>query len=151
MTVLLREQAPGDREHLAELFAGLSDHSRYLRFATGIPPALPRRYLDALADVDGDRHVGILAVRDGRTIGAARYIREQGTPAEAEVAVTVADAFQRRGLGRLLVETLVGVGAERGIERFGFEILPVNRPALALARRLGAGDRFLATRRPLAA
>jgi GNAT superfamily N-acetyltransferase len=144
--VLLREQTPDDRGQIAELFAGLSSRSRYLRFGTGMPPALPRRYLDVLADVDGHRHAAILAIHDGRVIGAARYIRTGA--AEAELAVTVTDAFQRRGLGRVLVETLTTLGATRGVAHFTFEILPANRAARALADRLSAGDRTLTTELP---
>ena len=134
-TVLLREQTRADRGQIADLFAGLSSPSRNLRFGTGMPPALARRYLDILANVDGHRHAAILAIHDARVIGAARYVRDSDA-AEAEIAVTVTDAFQRRGLGRLLIETLTAVGAARGVERFTYEILPENRVARALARRL---------------
>jgi GNAT superfamily N-acetyltransferase len=144
--VLLREQTPRDRGQLADLFAGLSSRSRYLRFGTGTPPALPRRYLDVLADVDGDRHVAILAIHDTRAVGAARYIRTGA--AEAEIAVTVTDAFQRRGMGRVLVESLTVLGVARGVEHFSFEILPANRAARALADRLNARERTLTTELP---
>jgi GNAT superfamily N-acetyltransferase len=147
-TVLLREQTRADRGQIADLFAGLSSTSRYLRFGTGMPPALPRRYLDILANVDGHRHVAILAIHDARVIGAARYVRDPDAAAEAEIAVTVTDAFQRRGLGRLLIETLTAMGAARGVERFTHEILPENHVAHALARRLRPGDHAPATRTP---
>jgi GNAT superfamily N-acetyltransferase len=147
-TVLLREQTRADRDQIADLFAGLSSTARYLRFGTGMPPALPRRYLDILADVDGHRHAAILAIHDARVIGAARYVRDPDAAAEAEIAVTVTDAFQRRGLGRLLIETLTAVGAARGIERFTYEILPGNHVAQAFARRLRSGDHAPATGTP---
>ena len=146
--VLLREQTPRDRGQLADLFAGLSSRSRYLRFGVGMPPALPPRYLDVLADVDGDRHVAILAIHDTRAIGAARYIRTGDVPADAEIAVTVTDAFQRRGLGRILVESLTTLGATRGVKHFTFEILPANHAARTLADRLGARDHALTTEMP---
>ena len=144
-SVLLREQTPGDRGQLADLFAGLSSRSRYLRFGIGMPPALPRRYLDVLADVDGDRHVAILAVHELRAVGAARYIRSGEVPGEAEIAVTVTDDFQRRGLGRIRVESLTTLGATRGVEHLTFEILPQNHAARTLADRLGARDHALTT------
>jgi len=136
--VLLRRQTPADRALIAEFFAGLSAQSRYLRFGTGMPPELPRRYLDLLSDVDGDVHVGIVAIHRGRIVGAARYVRRRDLRAEAEVAVTVTDAFQRRGLGRLLLDALRDDAARHGIERLTSETLASNRGARALARSLGA-------------
>ena len=143
-TVLLREQTRADRAQIARLFAGLSSTSRYLRFGTGVPPELPQRYLDVLSDVDGDRHVGVLAIHGGRVIGAARYIRDREMPAQAEIAVTVTDAFQRRGLGRLLTATLATAAAGRGVERLTYEIEPHNHAARALARSLGGYARLAA-------
>ena len=119
-SVLLREQTPGDRGQLADLFSGLSSRSRYLRFGIGMPPALPPRYLDVLADV----------------------------PADAEIAVTVTDAFQRRGLGRIRVESLTTLGATRGVEHFLFEILPANCAARTLADHLSACDPARTTELP---
>lgn len=144
--VLVREQTRADRPLIAELFAGLSPRSRHLRFHAGTPPVLPRRHVDALAAVDGDRHVAVIAIRDARPIGAARYVRSRTVPTEAEIAVTVTDAFQARGLGRLLIETLTADAAARGLERLTFEILPENHAARTLARRLGGGDHALALR-----
>ena len=75
-------------------------------------------------------------------------MRDPDAAAEAEIAVTVTDAFQRRGLGRLLIETLTAVGAARGVERFTYEILPENHVAHVLERRLRPGDHAPATRTP---
>jgi ribosomal protein S18 acetylase RimI-like enzyme len=133
-TVLLRLQTPADRHHLAALFAGLTPRSRYLRFCTGTPATLPARYLDHLAAVDGEHHVAVLALVRGRVIAAARFVRDRDEPASADVAITVTDAYQRRGLGRALLETLGAEAAARGITRFTYEILPENHAALALAR-----------------
>jgi ribosomal protein S18 acetylase RimI-like enzyme len=138
-TVLLRAQVPGDRELLARLFAGVSARTRYLRFHTGLGPVLPRRMLDVLAGADGEGHVGALAVHNGRAVAAARYIRTGG--GEAELAFTVDDAWQRRGLGRLLVSALVDHAAEAGLERLRLSVLGDNAGASALARAFGARGR----------
>jgi ribosomal protein S18 acetylase RimI-like enzyme len=135
-TVLLRLQTPADRHHLADLFAGLSARSRYLRFCTGMPAKLPKRYLDHLAAVDGGRHVGILALVRGQVIAAARFVRDDDVPTRAEIAITVTDAFQSRGLGGTLLGALRTEAAARGITRFTYEVLPENRAGLALVRRL---------------
>jgi RimJ/RimL family protein N-acetyltransferase len=136
--VLLRPQRPDDGPRLAEFFAALSPHSRYQRFFTGMPSRLPRGILKALANVDGDRHVGVVAERDGRVVGAARYVRSEQTPEVADVAFTVADELQGNGLGRRLMRELQAHAARRGITRFVFDVLPANDAALAVAQSLGA-------------
>ena len=136
--VAVRPQTREDRPLLADFFAGLSPRSRYQRFFTGMPPKLPKRMLDALSDVDGDRHVGLVAVREGRILGAARYLRRAEAPAVADIAFTVADEVHGRGLGGLLMRELKAHARRRGITRFVFEVLATNDAALTVARSLGA-------------
>jgi RimJ/RimL family protein N-acetyltransferase len=137
-TILLRDQTQGDRGQLASLFASLSPDARYMRFGTGMPPELPGRVLDILGAVDGHDHVGLLAVHGGFVIAAGRFIRSKARPSTAEIALTVTDAWQGRGVGRVLCEALRNAALDRGVTRFEFEILPINRRAHALARSLGA-------------
>jgi RimJ/RimL family protein N-acetyltransferase len=136
--VVVRPQIREDRPHLADFFARLSPRSRYQRFFTGMPPKLPSRMLDSLADVDGDRHVGLLAVGCGRILGTARYLRRADEPAVADVAFSVADEVHGRGLGGLLMRELVAHAGRSGIRRFVFDVLAANEAALTVARSLGA-------------
>jgi GNAT superfamily N-acetyltransferase len=136
--VAVRPQTREDRPLLADFFAGLSALSRYQRFFTGVPPQLPKRMLDALSDVDGDRHVGLVALRGDRILGTARYLRRAESPTVADVAFTVADEVHGRGLGGLLMRELKAHARRRGITRFVFEVLATNDAALAVARSLGA-------------
>jgi GNAT superfamily N-acetyltransferase len=136
--VVVRPQTREDRPHLAEFFARLSPRSRYQRFFTGMPPKLPSSMLDALADVDGDRHVGLVAVCGDRILGAARYLRRADAPAVADVAFTVADEVHGRGLGGLLMRELKAHAGRHGIKRFTFDALATNDAALTVARSLGA-------------
>jgi RimJ/RimL family protein N-acetyltransferase len=136
--VVLRPQTPEDRPRLADFFARLSPRSRYQRFFTGMPPRLPSKMLDALADVDPDRHVGMLALIDGEVVGTARYIRRRDRPATADISFSVADAVQGRGLGRLMLRELQAHAARRAVTRFVFDVLATNDAALAVARSLGA-------------
>jgi GNAT superfamily N-acetyltransferase len=70
----------------------------------------------------------------------ARFIRNPREPDEAEVAVTVVDSWQRRGLGTALLREMVQRAAEEGIRHFTAEILAENRPMLTLAHRLGHAE-----------
>jgi len=136
--VVFRPQTREDRPRLAEFFAGLSPRSRYQRFFTGMPPKLPRAMLDALADVDGERHFGLVAVCGDRILGAARYLRRPDVPVTADVAITVADELHGRGLGGLLMRELQAHARRRGVKRFHFDALATNDAALTVARSLGA-------------
>jgi RimJ/RimL family protein N-acetyltransferase len=136
--VVVRPQTREDRPRLAEFFAGLSPHSRYQRFFTGMPPKLPKSMLDALSNVDGEHHVGLLAVAGERIVGAARYLRRADAPRTADVAFSVADELHGNGLGGLLMRELQAHAGRRGVKRFHFDALATNDAALTVAKALGA-------------
>jgi GNAT superfamily N-acetyltransferase len=103
--VTLRPVAPDDRQRLVESFAGLSEESRYRRFFAA-KTGLTESELDYLVDVDHCDHEAIVAIdrSNDALLGVARYVRWPDDPEVAEVAVTVADDWQGRGLGRALLD-----------------------------------------------
>ena len=134
--VTIRALVREDRALVAEAFERLSPTSRYMRFLTPMP-SLPERTLDTLMDVDQDRHVALVALQGGRAVGVARYVRDERDPASADVAITVIDPVQGRGLGRALMLALCEVARERGVRELTFDIHPENRPMRGLAASLG--------------
>lgn len=120
-----------DRESLREGFANLSAASRQKRFFGG-KRCLSDAELCYLTELDHFDHLAIGAVElndqgeemDG--IGIARFVRLQGDDSCAEVAITVIDRMQGKGLGRHLLKRLVDAAVERDIKRFRFECLPHN-------------------------
>jgi GNAT superfamily N-acetyltransferase len=140
--VVLRHLAPEDREELRAAFHRLSPESRYRRFFAGMGE-LEGTTLDYLMSADGKDHVAIVAVTDSldmkgeRGLGIARFIRLPEEPDVAEVAVTVVDDAQHKGLGSLLLATAVVAATERGITHFRAEILDSNAPMLQILRDLG--------------
>ncbi len=67
-----------------------------------------------------------------------RYLRDPTDPAIAEVAVTVMDDHQRRGVGTLLTRALGEVAAERGIRTFVSYVQWGNDLAVESLAREGA-------------
>jgi GNAT superfamily N-acetyltransferase len=134
--IALRPLRPGERDTVLEVFHGLSDRSRRLRFL-GAKPRLPARDLDVLVDV-GCGHEAVTAydVASGRPIGLARFVRDGDGP-EAEIAFEVVDEWQGRGVGRRLVAELARLAREQGILRLRAVVDRSNQPALALVRGLG--------------
>ena len=136
--MLLRAVRPDDAPGLAEAYEQLSETSRYRRFFA-VKPHLSEQSLAYFTDVDHHDHEALIAVApdSGQLVGVARFIRDPREPDQAEVAVTVIDSWQRRGLGTVLLRELAQRAAEEGIRHFTAEILADNRPMLTLAHRLG--------------
>jgi len=135
--VAIRPIEPDDREELAEGFERLSAESRYRRFFAPVP-ALSARDLDYLTDVDHRDHEALVATdaATGAGIGVARYVRT--APEVAEPAIVVADDWQGRGVGTLLLDALVGRAREEGIRRFEAPVLASNREVIGLLERVGS-------------
>jgi ribosomal protein S18 acetylase RimI-like enzyme len=134
--VRLRPQRRDDRDLVAGFFAALTPASRYRRFLQPLE-RLPEGMLRHLLAVDGCRHTAMVAMVDQECVGIARYVALSGEPGVAEVAVTVADRHQRRGIARLLVEALRTPAANAGVHTFVYLVHPENRAALGLLRSLG--------------
>jgi len=134
-TVRIRAMKPNDDEALFALFQSLSEESRWLRFlslAKGTALAA-----EARREANLDRTVGLLAFSgsEERVVGHAFYagIDEH----RAEVAFTIADDFQRRGLGTLLLCQLAEIAAANGIDTFEAEVAAANHAMLNVFRESG--------------
>jgi RimJ/RimL family protein N-acetyltransferase len=87
----------------------------------------------------------LVALDGDEIVGVARYDARAGST-EAEIALTIEDAWQHRGLGSQLARRLGKVAQARGYERFVATMLPDNRAALALIHKMSpdATVRFVA-------
>ena len=139
--VLVRALRPDDGPGLAEAFEQLSEPSRY-RQVFAAKPYLSEQSLAYFTDVDHHDHEALVAEApgSGQLVGVARFIRDPREPDQAEVAVTIMDSWQRRGLGTALLRELAQRAAEEGIRHFTAQILADNRPMLTLAQRLGHAE-----------
>jgi GNAT superfamily N-acetyltransferase len=128
----------GDREGLAAAVTRLSDQSRYLRFATG-KPRLTKRELDFLVNIDHHRHEAIVAIdpSTGRGVAIVRYIEVAGEPDVAEVAATVTDDWQGRGLGTALLAQLAARARDEGYSAFRASVLASNQRVIAMLLAAG--------------
>lgn len=138
--VLLRPIEPDDKQALAGAFDRLSAESRYRRFFAPLN-RLSATDLRYLTEIDHSNHEAIVALdaATGETAGVARYVRSP-EPAIAEVAVTVIDDWQGRGLATALLERLVERAREEGITHFVAVILEENEAAIDLFESLAAND-----------
>jgi len=126
-----------DRSGLRDAFAHLSQESRYKRFLAPIR-SLTESELDYLTQVDHRDHEALVALNaDGEIVGVARYIRLPDDPTVAEVAVTVVDEWQGRGVGTGLLRRLAQRASETATGRFLAVCLAGNRDMLELLHELG--------------
>jgi GNAT superfamily N-acetyltransferase len=127
-----------DAELLEAFVRDLSAEARYNRFLSPIRE-LPPRLLEKLTQIDHAKHVALVATEfaDGRevAIGEARYARDGAD--DAEFAIAVADAWQGRGLARLLLQKLEAAAADAGVRRLVGDTLRGNDRMLRFVRRAG--------------
>jgi GNAT superfamily N-acetyltransferase len=123
-----------DVEGLDNLFTRLSPQSVHFRFFSPIRRP-PRAYLLRLADVDHGRRDALVATVGDQIVAVARYDAAAGAH-DAEIALTVADDWQHRGIGMRLARRLAVLAASRGYEHFTATMLSDNRAALNLVRKL---------------
>ena len=118
--------------------AGLSERSRYLRFAAPLP-RLSEALLDQMMDVDGTRHVVYVALPSGGTsiVGVARFVTAPGSRGSAEIAIAVADAWQGAGLGAVLLARLIEDARRAKLRCLIAVTLSENHAAGGLARSAG--------------
>jgi len=130
-------RADGDR--LRRMFTRLSPTTIYLRFFSPLTE-LHDSVVEHFTAVDHDRREAVVALDGDEIVGVARY-DGTSTPGEAELAVTVEDAWQHRGLGKLLVSLLTNEATAHGFDAFAASMLPDNRVALSMLHRLAPGTR----------
>lgn len=128
---------PHDAAATRAFIAALSPDSRYRRFHVGIP-MLPPALLARLVDIDQVRHVALAARVPGlpALVAEARYVVDEDAVG-AEFAVTVADAWQGRGLGRQLLQRLARHARAQGLRLLHGDVLADNRSMRGLVERLG--------------
>jgi RimJ/RimL family protein N-acetyltransferase len=71
-------------------------------------------------------------------VADARFVRDESDPTVAEIAFTVADAYQGRGVGSFLIGALSIAAEVDGIERFSARMLSDNLPMRTIMDRYGA-------------
>jgi RimJ/RimL family protein N-acetyltransferase len=134
----VRHVKPRDEEMIARAWLDLSEESQRKRFLAP-KPRLTLRDLRYLTEIDGHDHVALVALRlddPSRLVAVARYVRLADDPETAEIAVTVADYMQGKGVGKTLGVLLADEARGRGIKRFSASVLTDNEPALRLIRSM---------------
>lgn len=136
--VLIRTVQPADKPLFVAGWKHLSGESVRRRFLQP-RPALNVHELAFFTEIDHVDHeaVGALDSVTREGVGVARYVRERDRPHVAEVAVTVVDAWQRRGLGGKLLRQLRTLAVANGIRHFTASLFADNAVMLTLFQQVG--------------
>ncbi len=135
--VFVRPVRAADAPLVQQFVRELSPQSRRNRFF-GPVAELSRAQLERMTQFDAATGLGLVAVAgEGapRIVGVAQHV--VCDPPFAELAVVVADGWQRQGLGERLVTLLLAHAAKTGIAAVQGLIMAANGPMLALASKLG--------------
>lgn len=123
-----------DVDRLARFFERLSPETIHFRFFSPVRKP-PRSALVRLSDVDHGSRDALIALDGDEIVAVARYDARPDTH-EAEIAITVEDAWQHRGVGKRLTRRLATLASGRGYDEFVATMLPDNRRALGLMHKL---------------
>ena len=137
--VTLRPIRPEDAEMEQHFVKSLSEDTRYFRFMDALRE-LPRSLLVRFTQLDYQREMAIIAVtgsgEDEQQIAVARYTTNPDGES-CEFALVVGDAWQGKGLGRILMRYLMQIAAARGLKVMEGEVLGNNPNMLHLMASLG--------------
>ncbi|MEF8714876.1 MAG: GNAT family N-acetyltransferase [Accumulibacter sp.] len=138
--LLIRPIRPEDESLLGELLNSLAPEDSRMRFFNSIK-SLPRARLARFSQIDYDREMALVAIERGNegaehALGEVRAVANPGSTF-ADFAIVVASAIKGQGLGKRLLQCLLGYCRSRGIAELRGETLDGNLRMQRLARSLG--------------
>jgi len=135
----LRPIRPEDAEMEQAFVKDLSAETRYFRFMDTLRELTPQM-LVRFTQIDYDREMAFVATLPGAEreteAGVARYVSNPDGES-CEFALVIADGWQRKGLGRRMMQLLVAAARARGLRVMVGHVLGENRGMLSLCRALG--------------
>ncbi len=142
----LRPMQPEDAALLVELFAHMSAESRYRRFNQPLEnpdPAVIDQYAHLMAKLEADEGAAWLVFADtpegeNKPVAGVRFMFLHPIDRrEAEIAISVRDDYQNRGIGRALLIYAAEQARSAGVERFTGLVQLANEPVWAILRQSG--------------
>ena len=138
-TVMIRPVRPEDAQMQQEFVRNLSEESRYNRYMSSIKQ-LSQSMLVRFTQLDYDREMALAMVwptaEGEEQLAVARYITDPDNES-CEFALEVADSWQGKGIGVILMQALFDAAKEQGLKTMVGEVLASNKGMLKLMARLG--------------
>lgn len=136
--IVIRPIRPEDEPEMIAFHGSLSERTVYQRYfsAVKLETRTDHDRLSRICFADYDRQMVLVAERAGAIIGVARLVRIANSGC-GEFAIVVADAYQRKGLGRLLTASLLDFARREKVIKVIADILPGNREMQDFCRLMG--------------
>jgi acetyltransferase len=131
----VRPVRPEDEPLLQDLAGHMSPEDLRLRFFTAVR-GLTHAVAARLSQIDYDREMALLALHGGVVLGVAHFFADPDRQ-RAEYAIAVRTDWKGRGVGYLLMNRLIDIVRQCGIDELVGEVLPENAPMLQMCRALG--------------
>ncbi len=142
LPILVRPIRIEDAPRIREGFQRLSQLSRRRRFPNGHPDHLSEQAVARIVHIDQINHAAWGAANIEKPeqpgIGLARYVRINGEPQAADVAITIIDEYQGRGAGFVLQACLHLTARQNGIRTFYYDVSSHNDRIIRHLKLLGA-------------
>ena len=143
-TVILRPIKPEDEPLWLEMFRNFSEESIRYRFFEVIKDT-PHEVRVRYCNIDYDREIGIVAeLNEGgirKILGVVRLVIEPDGKT-GEVAIIVADPWQGLGLGTKMMDYMIEVCKDKGLETIYGVMLPDNYRAINLMKKMGFNIKY---------
>ena len=130
---------PHNKKQISDGLRDMSPESIRNRFL-GSKREFSEQELQYLTHLDGWNHYAFgIEEREGlkRGVGLIRLVRSSHDESEAEIAITIIDEYQKKGLGTFLLNVIILAAVERGIKKLSFTFLPQNEGILKLISQAG--------------
>lgn len=130
---------PHNKKQISDGLRDMSPETIRYRFL-GSKRDFSERELQYLTVLDGWNHYAIgIEEREKlkRGVGIVRMVRSSHSDTEAEVAITIIDEYQKKGLGMFFLDLIMLAALERKIEKLSFTFLPQNEAIAKLINRAG--------------
>ncbi|MBT8212050.1 MAG: GNAT family N-acetyltransferase, partial [Acidimicrobiia bacterium] len=135
-TVRMRPILPEDRAGLQDLVAAMGERSQYYRFMQ-VKGELTEKELDHFTLLDYADRMAFVVEQKKELIAVGRYDRDPDEPTVAEVAFSVADDHQGRGIGTRLLAHLTDYARDNGVTAFRAFVLNANHVMMRVFRSAG--------------
>ena len=135
----VRPIRPTDEEMLSDMFYDLSDQTIINRFFSMLK-SMPHRKLQQFCCIDYNNEMSLVAItKEGpkqKIVGLGSYHLNPATH-RAEIAFLVADAWQTKGIGSFMMQSLVKIARAKNFKGLTAEVMRDNVAMIALMHKSG--------------
>ncbi len=137
--IRFRHIKPSDEEEMRRLFYRFSDQTVYYRYFSPIK-TMPHSKMQQYVNVDCNRILSIVGlvgpVEQEHIIAEGRFVKDRTRP-YGDVAFVVDEDYQGLGIASYMLDMLIRLAKERGLQGFVADVLASNKSMLKVFEKSG--------------